>query len=62
MLRLAQARNKPAYKRYEKRCDSTSPIGSSAAAIIIFIFSPPRIYPAHKRPQKILLIIANAVR
>ena len=44
MLGLAQARNKPAHKHMRNDVPSTSPIGSSAAAIIIFIFSPPFVF------------------
>ena len=62
MLRLAQARNKPAYKRYEKRCAQHKPYRQQRRRDYHFHFLAPSYLSCSLMVQKILLIIANAVR
>ena len=53
MLRLAQARNKPAYKRYEKRCAQYKPYRQQRRRDYHFhFFATLRIYTAHSWCKK----------
>ena len=44
MLRLAQARNKPAYKRYEKRCAQHKPYRQQRRRDYHFHFLAPLVF------------------